>query len=80
MGSKGFAVAQTGIVLDRPAPRLRVQVARRGTFARQDANTLFGIRVDYQGANGWARSVLWHDGSYSPARTSPLPGVRAARP
>ena len=73
MGGKDFGVAQVGIVLDRPAPRLRVQVARRGAFARQDGNALFGIRVDYLSASGWVRSVLWHDGSYDTRRTSPLP-------
>ncbi len=73
MGGKDSAVAQIGIVLDRPAAHLRVQVARWGAFARRDGNTLFGIRVDYRAAQGWARSVLWHDGSYDARHTSPLP-------
>ena len=73
MGTQDFAVAQIGIVLDHPAPRLAVQVTQQGTFARKDADTLIGVRVDYETGQGWFRSALWHDGSYTPRRASALP-------
>ena len=73
MGGQDFGVAQTGVVLDNPASRLRVEVKRQGVFTRQDVNSLFGIRVDYETAQGWTKSVLWQDGSYNAKRTSALP-------
>jgi len=73
MGTRDFAVAQIGVVLDHPAPRLSVQVTRQGTPVRRDVNTLFGVRVDYEARQGWTRSVLWHDGSDNLRRSSALP-------
>ncbi len=73
MGTRDLSVAQVGVVLDHPAPRLSVGVTRQGTLVRKDADTLLGVRVDYETRRGWARSVLWHDGSYSPRRNSALP-------
>ena len=73
MGSKGSPSPRLASSWTGPPPDSASRSPGAGTFARQDANTLFGVRVDYQAATGWARSVLWHDGSYSPARTSPLP-------
>lgn len=73
MGTRDFAVAQVGIVLDHAASRLNVQVMRQGTLIHKDATTLFGVRVDYETRQGWTRSVLWHDGSYHVHRTSALP-------
>jgi len=72
MGTRDFAVAQTGVLLDHPTPRLSVQVTRRGAVVRKDANTLFGVRVDYETRQGWTRSILWHDGSYNVGRASML--------
>jgi hypothetical protein len=73
MGTRDFSLAQTGVVLDHPAPRLAVQVTRQGAFIRKDADTLLGVRVDYETGQGWTRSALWHDGSYSSRRDSALP-------
>ncbi len=73
MGTRDFGVAQIGVTLDQPAARLAVQVKRQGTLAHKDDNSLFGVRVDYETAHGWGRSVLWHDGSYTPRRASALP-------
>ena len=74
------AVSQIGSVFDDPVPRLQVQVLRSGPFTRTGINSLFGLRVDYGSTRGGCRkSVLWHDGSYSPARTSRLPwGTKTA--
>ncbi len=73
-GSRAQSLAQTGIVLDHPAAVLRVQVTRQGPFAVQDANSLFGLRVDYEARQGgYRKSVLWHDGSYRSSRSAVLP-------
>ncbi len=73
---------QTGIVLDHPAAALHVQVTRRGPFAVLGQDSLFGLRIDYGSKQGgYARSVLWHDGSYRAAGSSALPwGKGDARP
>jgi len=73
IGTRDLAVAQIGVLLDHPAPRIVVQVRREGTFVRKDANTLFGVRVDYETRQGWTRSILWHGGSYNDRRASALP-------
>lgn len=73
MGTRDFALSQIGVLLDHPAPRLSVQVTRQGELVRKDANTLFGVRVDYETRQGWTRSVLWHDGSGNLRRSSTLP-------
>lgn len=72
-GTRDVSVAQVGVVLDRPAPRLAVQVTRRGTFTRKNANALFGIRVDYETRQGWTHSVLWRGGGGVARQTSTLP-------
>ena len=73
-GRQALSVAQTGIILDKPADALRVQVTRQGPFAAQNADSLFGLRVDYGSRlGGYRKSVLWHNGSYQPARRAKLP-------
>jgi hypothetical protein len=74
LGRRAVGTAQIGVVIDSPVRRLRVQIKRHGPFAPQDTNSLFGLRVDYAAkGGGFARSVLWHDGSCRAARTAPLP-------
>jgi len=72
-GTRDFAVAQVGVLLDHPSPNIAVQVARRGVLTHRDANALFGVRLDYETRQGWTRSVLWHDGGDSARRDSALP-------
>ena len=82
MGTRDFAVAQIGVLLDHPAPSIAVQVARQGPLIRKRADTLFGVRIDYETRQGWTRSVLWHRGD-SARRGLALPwgkdGTRADR-
>lgn len=82
LGSRAIDTAQIGCVIDSPARRLRVQIKRRGPFTSQDANGLFGLRVDYAAkSGGFAKSILWHDGSYNRVRRAALPwGRGGARP
>lgn len=72
-GTRDFAVAQIGVLIAHPVPRLSVEVTRQGAFVRKDVNALFGVRVDYETPQGWTRSVLWHDGSDHGTHDSALP-------
>lgn len=80
LGSRDYGTAQSGVVLDRVAPRIRVGVKREGPFRPEGNNALFGIRVDYATKRGgYSRSVLWHDGSFRRDRDARLPwGTRTA--
>jgi len=82
LGSQPLSIAQTGIVLDQPAAKMRVQITRSGPFAAQNADSVFGLRVDYGSRQGgYRKSVLWHSGSYQLTRSAALPwGKGGARP
>ncbi len=82
LGSRAVDTAQLGCVIDSPAQRLRVQIKRSGPFTSQDTEGLFGLRIDYAvQSGGFAKSILWHDGSYNHARRAALPwGRGGARP
>lgn len=63
LGSNGAGLAQQGIVLDKPAARLRARVTRQGPFRSASPDSLFGLRVDYQITGGaYGKSVLWRSG------------------
>jgi xylan 1,4-beta-xylosidase len=73
-GSQSLSAAQIGVVLDKPAANLHVQVTRQGPFAAQDANGLFGLRVDYASRQGgYSKSVLWCNSPPRLTRTVSLP-------
>lgn len=74
MGGHASGIAQIGTVLDGMPSHLSMQVTRRGPFFTGDANALFGVRLDFGDKNGgYSKSVLLHDGSYNPLRTTVLP-------
>lgn len=74
MGSGDLGAAQVGAVLDNPARMLRVQVEKSGPFQKQDRNSIFGLRLDFQASDGSTnRSVLLHGGLYDAGRDSALP-------
>ena len=82
MGERDLGLAQIGALVENPARQMRVQFRRAGAFRPQNAETLCGLRLDFQGRDGqFQRSVLIHNGLYSPARTGQLPwgkgGARA---
>ncbi len=63
IGSKDKSLAQQGIVLDKPAARLRAHVTRQGPFRATEPDSLFGLRVDYRTSGGvYGKSVLWRSG------------------
>lgn len=79
MGDSDVGVAQIGSVIEHPANRFTVQVAKQGSFHRQDNNTLFGLRIDFASRRGgYSKSVLLHSGLFSAKRTSVLPWGRGA--
>lgn len=82
LGNLSRDTAQIGCILDAPARRLRVQLKKEGPFAPQSVNALLGLRIDYAvRSGGFGKSILWHDGSYNPARRAVLPwGRGGARP
>lgn len=50
---------------------LRIRYSVTGSFAALDANSLLGMRVDYDTSSGFTKSVLWDGGLYNPGRTAP---------
>lgn len=74
MGDSDLGVAQIGSEIDDPPGRFTVEIKKQGPFKALDANSLFGLRVDFRGVSGrYTRSVLYHDGLYNTRRQSPLP-------
>ncbi len=69
-----FGVVATGAVYDNPVHRFTVDVTKQGPFSKNDSNSIFGLRLDFQSTNGtYTRSVLFHNGLYDPTRTSSFP-------
>ncbi len=72
--TSNFGVVATGGVYDNPVHRFTVSVTKQGPFSKNDNNSLFGLRLDFQSINGtYTRSVLFHNGLYDPTRTSSFP-------
>lgn len=80
MGGSDFADQEIGVTAEGLPASLDFKFRIEGAPARKDANSLIGLRIDYQGTGGaYASSVLFHGpykGSpdlYDAARTSPMP-------
>jgi hypothetical protein len=72
--TSNFGVVFAGSVYDNPVHKFTVTVAKQGPFSKNDNNSIFGLRIDYQSTNGtYTHSVLFHNGLYDPTRTSQLP-------
>lgn len=72
--NSNFGVVFHANVYDHPVHKFEVLVKKQGPFSRNDNNSIFGLRIDYQSTNGsYTRSVLFHNGLYDPTRTSALP-------
>ena len=71
-----LGTAQIGVILDDPAPRVRVQVQTRGRNRGEvgGARSLLAVRVDYRARDGrYTRGTLFYDGLYDQTRAEPLP-------
>jgi hypothetical protein len=76
-GGKDFAVALTGAVVEEMTPRFKVQVRKAGSFQKKDRNSVFGLRLDFQGKDGsYVKSVLFHNGLYDATRDSAWPWAK----
>ncbi len=72
--TSNFGVAVSGSVYDNPVQQFTVTVNKQGPFSKNDNNSIFGLRIDYQSTGGtYTHSVLFHNGLYNPTRTSQLP-------
>ena len=68
--------AQIGVILDDPAPRVRVQVQTRNRQVGEvrGVRSLLAVRVDYRARDGrYTRGTLFHDGLDDQTRAEPLP-------
>ena len=78
MGSETSAEATVGVTAEDLPPRLRVFAQADGTLARQDADSLLGVRIDYQVGTAYTKSVLFHGrlhgtDLYDARRSAPVP-------
>ena len=74
MGTNTYDVAQIGNVYNNPTNDLTITVAKSGPFSSNDANSMFGLRFDFQNTSGvYDHSVLYTNGLYNGARNSTLP-------
>jgi len=73
MGPENFADEAAGVFASDIPDTLRVRYVVSGTPLALDANSLLGMRVDYETSGGFAKSVLWHGGLYDPSRSAPYP-------
>lgn len=81
MGTENFADEAVGVFANGIPNTLRVRYSVSGSFAALDANSLLGMRVDYQTASGFTKSVLWDGGLYKPSRSAPYPyGTKSTIP
>lgn len=78
MGSEASAEAIVGVTTQDLPPNLTVSAQADGTLARQDADSLLAVRLDYQVGDAYAKSVLFHGklhgvDLYDARRTAPMP-------
>lgn len=86
LGMMGAAAAdqEIGVTAEGLPPALGFRIRAEG-LAKRDANSLLGLRVDFQTPAGYGKGVLFHGpvgsgpGLYDPARSAPMPyGTRRA--
>ncbi len=78
MGSEASANATVGVTAEDPPPVLTVSAQTDGTLARHDANSLLGVRIDYQVGSAYTKGVLFHGKMhgvdlYDARRPAPMP-------
>ena len=74
MGDTNKGLALIGSEIDDPPLRFTVRVKTQGAFTAHDADSLFGLRVDFRATTGrYTHCVLYHGGLYDSKRRSALP-------
>lgn len=81
MGPEDFADEATGALVTGLPSELQVNFDITGVPLALDANSVLGMRVDYETPVGFAHSVLWHEGLFDSSRSAPYPyGTQATMP
>lgn len=76
MGDADTGTAAVGNSYDVAGPGtvLEVEVSKTGIFQKLSADSVFGVRIDFQARSGnYSKSVLYTDGLNDPARTLAFP-------
>ncbi|NUP64971.1 MAG: hypothetical protein HOW71_22710 [Nonomuraea sp.] len=73
MGGETWADAAAGVVATNLPANLRIWQHATGAFQSLDANSLLGMRIDFQTGAGYTKGVLLHGGLYNSARSAPMP-------
>jgi hypothetical protein len=73
MAGETWADVAAGTVASNLPANLRVRLQASGNFQQLDANSLLGMRVDFQTAGGYTKGVLIHGGLYNSGRSAPEP-------
>lgn len=78
MNGERLADQQVGVTADALPRVLEVRGALEGELVRQDADSLLGVRLDYDTGRGYRKGVLFHGplggtGLYEARRASPMP-------
>ncbi len=78
MGTEAAAEATVGVTAEDLPPALTVSAQADGPLARHDADSLLGVRLDYQVGGDYTKSVLFHGrlhgvDLYDARRSAPMP-------
>ncbi len=79
MGSESSANATVGVTAEELPPLLTISAQADGTLTRQNADSLLGVRIDYQVGDAYTQSVLFHGplhgdpDLYDARRSAPMP-------
>lgn len=73
MGTEQWADAEVGIVAKNLPDKIHARFTVDGTLQNKDANSLLGLRVDYEVAGSYTKGVLYHGGLYNAGRSAPMP-------
>lgn len=73
MGPEETAISEIGLTLEEIQPTLNISICPDGQLQRLNNDSILAFRIDYQVADQYTYSVLFHDGLYNPMRTEKLP-------
>lgn len=79
MRDEESAFSLVGVEAEALPAKVKVSFVVDGKVRRLDANSLLGVRVDYQVGGSYRKAVLFHDGLYDPVGEGQIPwGTRTA--
>jgi hypothetical protein len=73
MGGETWADADAGVEATGLPSNLHIGLDASGTFQSLDANSLLGVRIDFQTGSGYTKGVLMEGGLYNGSRSAPEP-------